>query len=63
MAYVPIEAELGLEWWRASGARTVERLASLVDHWLDQRAVTDISQREATHKSALAARYPWEIVP
>jgi hypothetical protein len=61
MRYLPIEAELGLEFWRASGERTVARLASLVDHWLEVRAVTDPGQREYIHKAALAARHPWEL--
>lgn len=60
MAYIPIEAENALEFWRASGARTVERLAELVDHWLNVRAVADPGQRAATHLAALDARHSWE---
>jgi hypothetical protein len=58
---IPPEAALALEFWRASGAKTPERLASLVDHWLTVRAVTEPGQRAYTHQAALDARYPWEL--
>ncbi len=55
-----LEAEVALEWWRASGPKTADRLASLVNHQLEIRAVTDQSTRDAIHADALAGRHPWE---
>lgn len=57
-----LEAKLALEWWRASGARTMERLAAHVDHWLDTNGVRDPGQREYTHAEAKAGLRGWEVV-
>lgn len=56
------ETTLALEWWRASGLRTLERLAGLVDHWLDARGVTDPAQRRHTHDEAVRCVRPGECV-
>jgi hypothetical protein len=53
-------AEVALEWWRASGEKTTERLASLVNHWLDVNRITDKTECAAIHADALANRHPWE---
>ncbi len=58
---VSVEAELALEWWRGGSDRSVARLARLVDHWLDVRAVADPESRAHAHRAALANRFPWEI--
>lgn len=55
------EATLALEWWRASGPRTLERLATLVDHQLDVRAVSDPGQRQYTHDEAKNNVRDWEV--
>lgn len=55
-----IETELALEWWRSSGPRTMARLDHLVDHWLDQRGVSDPGQREYTHAEARSSVREWE---
>ena len=61
MATLPIEAEVALEWWRASGPKTTERLMSLVAHQLDMRVIQDPNTRGAILKAALDARRPEEI--
>lgn len=53
-------ADVALEWWRAYGEKTTERLAKLVDHYLDVNAETDEATRRAVHADALANRHPWE---
>jgi hypothetical protein len=51
-------AEIALEWWRASGARTKRRLLDLVAHVAETHGETDfISHHEA---DALAAIKDWE---
>jgi len=49
-----IEAELALEWLRASGERTEARLADLVDHFCDTNAVRDPGTRAAIFAEAKA---------
>jgi hypothetical protein len=58
-----LESQLALEWWRASGARTMARLAELVDHQLDVRAVTDPGHRQYVQDEAKASVRPWEVTP
>jgi hypothetical protein len=51
-------ALLALEVWRASGARTKDRLLDLVEHWCNTLAEQDyITHHE---QSALDAVRPWE---
>lgn len=52
---------VALEWWRASGEKSVERLAKLVDHCLYVNAITNVDERAAVHADALANRHPWEV--
>lgn len=54
-------SEIALEWWRASGPKSPERLAALVDHQLNIHAVHDRETIEAVHADALANRHPWEL--
>jgi len=56
-----IEALCALEWWRARGEKTEERLHRLVDHFLDNGLVRDPHTREAAHRQALDDRKPWEM--
>lgn len=60
--FVPLEAEVALEWWRASGPKTTERLMSLVAHQLDIHVILEPETRSAILQAALDARRPWEIV-
>lgn len=54
-------AAVSLEWWRASGERTAERLAELVDHYLTVNAISEDCERKAVHADALANRHSWEV--
>jgi hypothetical protein len=55
------EAEVALEWWRAGNDRSLLRLESLVEHWMNVNAVIDAETRKATYADALANRYTWEL--
>lgn len=37
--YIPLEARLALEYWRASGERTPERLRALTEHFCETNAI------------------------
>jgi hypothetical protein len=51
-------AQCALEWWRANGERTKDRLLDLVAHFAETNAEIDSI---AHHKEdALAAVKPWE---
>lgn len=56
-----LETTLALEFWRASGPRTMDRLGFLVDHWLDTNGVRDPGQRQHTHAEAKANTRAWEV--
>jgi hypothetical protein len=52
-------ARCALEWWRASGKRTPERLRDLVAHYAKTNGEEqNLSDHE---RSALAAVKPWEL--
>lgn len=53
-------AKLALEYWRASGLRTRERLASLVDHVSGTYALSNEAQQTAQDLAANQVR-SWEI--
>jgi len=54
-------ANVALEWWRCGSDRSLDRLARLVDHYLDVHAESDPESRAYAHRAALAGRKPWEI--
>jgi hypothetical protein len=51
--YIPREAALALEWFHASGDRTVARLYSLVDHFCTTNGIDGHDVRAAIYKIAL----------
>lgn len=54
-------ARVALEWWRAGGDKSADRLAELVDHGLYANAISDDGTRAAVHADALANRFEWEV--
>ena len=50
-----LEARLALEWLFASGERSKERLARLVEHFCETNAIGDRVTREAIQAQALRA--------
>lgn len=54
------EADVALEWWRASGEKTLTRLAELVDHELEVNAIREPCHRDAIHQAARDGIHSWE---
>ena len=54
-------ARLALEWWRASGPKTWERLAGLVRHYCETN--NELEYFEYHRNSAFSAVRPYETVP
>lgn len=53
-------ARIALEYWRASGARTTERLRALVSHFADLYLLSS-DARATAQEIALASVRAWEI--
>ena len=58
MTDTTMTAKIALEWWRAAGPRTKERLLSLVAFWAQTR--NELDQLEFHQQSAIAAVRNWE---
>ena len=52
-----LTAEVALEWFHASGARTLERLRSLVDHFSHTNALQPSEADEAYRQASAVARF------
>jgi hypothetical protein len=52
-------AQVSLEWWRASGERTIDRLNNLVEHYATING--ELAYLDHHRQSALAATRSWEI--
>jgi hypothetical protein len=50
-----LEAELAVEWMKASGVQTRERLRGLVEHFCDTNGTHDPGTREAIFAEAMRA--------
>ena len=55
------EAQRALEWWRASGPRTIARLDALVNRECDTVAIADSETRRLIRREASRATYDWEV--
>jgi hypothetical protein len=53
---LPLEARLALEWFNASGERTVERLRRLIEHFCTVDGIMKSETREAIYEAALIAQ-------
>jgi hypothetical protein len=53
MKNLPLEARLALEWLKASGERTPQRLQNLIEHFCTTNGVMEPQTRAAIYQAAL----------
>jgi hypothetical protein len=58
MSRPTLAGQTAVEWWRASGARTLERLYALCDHFATVNALSDRAEVYAIARALVA---DWEV--